>query len=191
MKKLNALALSALLIPALSLGSMAFAAEDDDLMEGNDQRSGDMRDDDQRDGEMRDDDQRAGDTHGDDQRLGDADGDDQRLGDTDGDEQAAGERYLSGKPTGGLHSDEIIGSTVKHRGSDEDVGEIQDLIIGDDGQIVGVVVTTGGFLGLGGQDVGLGWDHIEHTQEDDESVFYVDMEEDALREAPEYEKDQD
>ena len=151
MTKLNALALSALLLPALSLGSMAFAAEDDDRMQGEEQRSGEMH----------------------------------------GDEQRSGERYLSGKPAGGFHADEIIGSTVKHRGSDEDIGRVQDLIIGDDGRVVGVVVTTGGFLGLGGQNVGLGWDQLDHTQEDDEWVFYVDMEEDALREAPEYEQDQD
>ncbi|SEP08588.1 PRC-barrel domain-containing protein [Aquisalimonas asiatica] len=101
----------------------------------------------------------------------------------------AGERYMSGKPSGAFYADDMIGKTVKHRGSDEDVGEIRDLVIGEDGRIVGVVVTTGGFLGLGGQDVGLGWDHLEHTMEDDESVFYVDMDEETLRNAPEYERD--
>ena len=161
MKKLNALALSAVLLPALSLGSMAFAADDDDRMHGDEQRGGEMQ------------------------------SDDAQAGGMQGDDQRAGERYLSGKPAGGFHADDLIGSTVKHRGSDEDIGEVQDLIIGDDGRIVGVVVQTGGFLGLGGQNVGLGWDQLEHTQEDDETVFYVDMEEDALREAPEYEQDQD
>ncbi len=69
------------------------------------------------------------------------------------------------------------------------VGEIQDLVIGEDGRIVGVVVKSGGFLGLGGQDIGLGWDHIEHTMEDDESVFYTDIDEETLRNSPKYERD--
>ncbi|GGY08524.1 hypothetical protein GCM10007160_39850 [Litchfieldella qijiaojingensis] len=105
------------------------------------------------------------------------------------DEQRAGEQQMSGKPAGAFYADDVIGKTVKHRGSDKDVGEIQDLIIGEDGHIVGVVVKTGGFLGLGGQDIGLGWDHIEHTMEDDESVFYTDIDEETLRNSPKYERD--
>lgn len=160
MKNLNAVALSVLLLPALSLGSTAFAAGDeyDTTQEGE-------------------------------QSEGDKGGGQQHAAGLEEGDQHNGEQHLSGKPEGALHADDLIGKTVKHRDSDEDIGEIQDLIIGDDGQILGVVVTTGGFLGLGGQDIGLGWDHLEHAQEDDESVFYVDMEEDALRDAPAYEKD--
>ncbi|WP_181422019.1 PRC-barrel domain-containing protein [Halomonas sp. LBP4] len=106
------------------------------------------------------------------------------------DEQRTGEQQMSGKPAGAFYADDVIGNTVKHRSSDEDVGKIQDLIIGEDGRIVGVVVKTGGFLGLGGQDIGLGWDHIEHTMEDDESVFYTDnIDEETLRSSPKYERD--
>lgn len=105
------------------------------------------------------------------------------------DEQQSGEPQMSSKPAGAFYADDVIGNTVKHRSSDEDVGEIQDLIIGEDNRIVGVVVETSGFLGLGGQHVGLGWDHIEHTMEDDESVFYTDIDEETLRNSPEYERD--
>ncbi|WP_416139639.1 PRC-barrel domain-containing protein [Halomonas sp. HK25] len=110
----------------------------------------------------------------------------QRTGDQHIEEQRAG---MVGRPSGTFYADNVIGKTVKHRGADEDVGEIEDLIIGEDGRIIGVVVTTGGFLGLGGQDVGLGWDHIEHTLEDDESMFYTDIDEETLRNLPEYMRD--
>ncbi|WFM70673.1 PRC-barrel domain-containing protein [Halomonas sp. CKK8] len=109
-------------------------------------------------------------------------GEQQRVGEV-------GEQQMSGKPAGAFYADDVIGKTVKHRGTDEDVGEIQDLVIGNDGRIVGVVVETSGFLGLGGQHVGLGWDHIEHTMEEDESVFYTDIDEETLRNSPEYERD--
>ncbi|WP_168016796.1 PRC-barrel domain-containing protein [Halomonas salinarum] len=92
------------------------------------------------------------------------------------------------KPSSAFYATDVIGSNVKHRQSDEDIGEVQDLVIGKDGRIIGVVVTTSGFLGLGGQETGLGWDHIEHSMEDEESVFYTDMEEEALRNSPKYER---
>jgi hypothetical protein len=110
----------------------------------------------------------------------------QPTGDQHIEEQRAG---MVARPSGAFYTDNVIGNTVKHRRSDEDIGEIEDLIIGQDGRIIGVVVKTGGFLGLGGQDVGLGWDHIEHTLEDDESVFYTDIDEETLRSSPEYVRD--
>jgi hypothetical protein len=139
MKILNAMALSVVLLPALSLGSVAFAAEGSDAAQA--------------------------------------------------EAQPAQEQYMSSKPAGAFHAGELIGSTVKHRGSDENIGEIQDLIVDEDGQVLGVVLTTGGFLGLGGQSIGLGWDQLEQTMEGEESVLYVDMDEETLRSAPEYKRD--
>jgi len=105
------------------------------------------------------------------------------------DEPRAGEQFLSHTPAGAMYSDDVIGKTVKQRQSGEDIGEIADLVIGEDGRILGAVITTGGFLGLGGQDVGVGWDHMEHAMEDDDSVFYVDMDEETLQNAPEHARD--
>lgn len=110
-------------------------------------------------------------------------------------EQPTGERYLSSdKLAGALYSDEVVGKTIRHRGSGENLGEIRHLILDEDGRIVGVVLTTSSFLGLGGQDIGLAWSQLEHRTlergaDDQESVFYVDIDEDVLRDAPEYERD--
>lgn len=113
----------------------------------------------------------------------------ERAGEQHAAEQRGGEQQLSSKPAGSFYADDLIGSPVKHRDSDEDIGDVQDLIIGEDGSIVGVVVETGAFLGLGGQHVGLSWDQMEHTMEDDESVLYTDMDEEQLRNSPEFERD--
>ncbi|MBE0489321.1 MAG: PRC-barrel domain-containing protein [Halomonas sp.] len=104
-------------------------------------------------------------------------------------EQMMGSQHMKGKPAGAFYADDIIGKNIKQRSTDEEIGEIQDLVIGEDGRIVGVVVKTGTFLGLGGQDVGLSWDQIDHVVEDDESLFYTDVDEDTLRESPEFERD--
>lgn len=120
------------------------------------------------------------------QGSGDLRNNEPRVGEYPIEEDRAG---MIGRPAGAFYVDEVVGRSVKHRGSDEEIGEIEEIIIGDDGRIIGVVVTTGGFLGLGGQDVGLAWDHIEHTMEDDESVFYTDIDEETLRNSPRYEWD--
>jgi predicted PhzF superfamily epimerase YddE/YHI9 len=59
------------------------------------------------------------------------------------------------------------------------------------GNVAGVVLSTGSFLGLGGQKVGLAWDQLQQSEEDNESVFYVDMDEETLRNAPEFKSEQE
>jgi hypothetical protein len=50
----------------------------------------------------------------------------------------------------------LIGSTV-YTPANETVGDINDLIIGLDGKVQGVVIGVGGFLGLGEKDNGSKW----------------------------------
>ncbi|GHE20816.1 PRC-barrel domain-containing protein [Halomonas urumqiensis] len=159
MKKLTALILSAAFVPALALSTAVVAENHDDMQTETEHSPGEQN------------------------------GEKQRNGDWNSDKQHANEAQLSGVPSGAFYATDVIGNNVIHRGSDEDVGEINDLIIGEDGRIVGVVVTTSGFLGLGGQDAGLSWDQIEHTMEDDESVFYTDMDEEMLKNSPKFERD--
>lgn len=162
-KTLSALTLTAAMVPALALGTAALADE-----QGTYQQRG------------------AEQQHGAEQQRDTAE---QRAGMQRAGEQEAGEPFMSSKPTGAFYADDVIGKTVKQRQSDEDIGKIQDLLIGDDGRILGAVVTSGTFLGLGGRDVALGWDHLEHSMEDDDSVFYTDMDEETLKNAPEYERE--
>lgn len=49
-------------------------------------------------------------------------------------------------------AEDLLGATV-YNGSDENVGDINDLIIGLDGSVKGVVIGVGGFLGMGEKDV--------------------------------------
>lgn len=163
MRKLTALIFAAAIVPAMALSTAAFAEESEDMRAGE-----------QAEGEQRTGEQAAG---------------EQRSGEPGTGEQAAGKQQLSSRPAGALHADDVIGETLKHRGSGEDVGEIQDLVIGKDGRVVGVVVKTGGFLGLGGQNIGLGWDDIEQATEENESTFYTDMNAETLRNAPDYERE--
>jgi sporulation protein YlmC with PRC-barrel domain len=87
-----------------------------------------------------------------------------------------------------FRADHLIGSRVKNQ-QDEEIGEISDLLLDRDGNVVGLVVGVGGFLGVGERDVALSWDAIElTTDEDGEPIARVDVDQQTLEQAPEFER---
>ncbi|MGM0673032.1 PRC-barrel domain-containing protein [Thioalkalivibrio sp.] len=108
-------------------------------------------------------------------------------------ERRAGSRdeapHLQRMPKEGLHASDLMDKKIHSRESEEQIGEIHDLVIDRDGRIVAVVIGTGsGILGLGGKDAAIAWDRIERTTENEEVKLYVNMNEDTLQETPEYER---
>jgi PRC-barrel domain len=59
----------------------------------------------------------------------------------------------------------LIGSTV-YSPANETVGDINDVIVGLDGKVQGVVIGVGGFLGLGEKDVAVKMDQLTVQPED-------------------------
>lgn len=94
--------------------------------------------------------------------------------------------YLTSAPADGLKASNLIGANVRTAG-DEDVGSVSDLILDKDGQIVGVIVGVGGFLGMGETDVAIGWDDVTRSGTPDDPELRVDVTEDDLRSAPKFE----
>ncbi|MEX2643024.1 MAG: PRC-barrel domain-containing protein [Acetobacterales bacterium] len=66
--------------------------------------------------------------------------------------------------TGKLRATDIIGQSVKTQGG-ETVGDIEDLLISDTGQVSHAVVAGGGFLGLGEQRVTLPYEKVRGAGE--------------------------
>ena len=66
------------------------------------------------------------------------------------------------------------------------LGEISDLILNDQQQVIGAVVEVGGFLGLGSKSVGLPWQAFRIEEREGASVAVVGMTEQQLAEAPEF-----
>jgi len=91
-------------------------------------------------------------------------------------------------PEGAQHAGDIIGANIYSRSDDTDLGEVRDLVIDRDGNIVAVIVGTGGVLGLGEKDIALSWDRVSHEMDGDDIKLYVDMDEETLQDAPEYER---
>lgn len=136
MKKLHKLALSAIVIPAMALGSGSVFAEDADPDSGMD-------------------------------------------------DVMPSQDYMGSAPAGSMLASNLIGANVQTV-DDEDVGSVSELIIAQNGQVVGVVVGVGGFLGLGEKNVAIGWDVIMKSGDSDQQQLRIDLTRDDLLSAPEF-----
>jgi sporulation protein YlmC with PRC-barrel domain len=69
----------------------------------------------------------------------------------------------------------IIGETVytSSAADAESVGEINDLLVGSDGEIDAAIVGVGGFLGIGEKNVAVSYDDLKLTTDDDGTYHVV------------------
>ncbi len=71
----------------------------------------------------------------------------------------------------------------------ESIGEVEDIILDPDGQVLGIVAEVGGFLGVGEHDVFLPLEELRIVQRDDEWVFVTRYSQEQLESLPELEDD--
>lgn len=82
-----------------------------------------------------------------------------------------------------LSADEIIGADLRNT-RDEDLGDIDDVVFGADGQPHYVIVSTDGFLGLGEDQVPVRWQDLRVTAEPYRDTFVLDVSEQDFDDAP-------
>ena len=97
--------------------------------------------------------------------------------------------YLEAIPANGFHSDNLIGQTVKSRQDDKSLGDVSNLVLDTDGQVVAVIISVGGLMGIGARDVAIAWDQIDRQMDDDEVTLWVNLSEQSLKDAPKYSTD--
>jgi len=85
------------------------------------------------------------------------------------------------------------GDDLANRSKDEKLGTIDDLIIDESGQIVAVVMSIGGMLGMGENSVAVSWDAIQRTLNEDRDGyrFSINATAEELENAPSYDKKSD
>ncbi len=64
------------------------------------------------------------------------------------------------------------------------LGTVDDVIIGDNGQITGLIIGVGGFLGAGEKDVGVPLNAVHAEMKDGAWYLTLDATKDALKSAP-------
>jgi sporulation protein YlmC with PRC-barrel domain len=98
---------------------------------------------------------------------------------------SANQGYISSAPANGMQASDLIGAEVKTTGN-ENVGPVEDLIIDQNGQIAAIVVSVGGFLGMGEKNVAIGWDQVTASRTADEQELRVNLTRGELGSAPEF-----
>lgn len=69
------------------------------------------------------------------------------------------------QPAGTIDVDEMLGADVVDSAG-ESVGSVSSVLVAPDGAVTHVVVSHGGFLGIGGKDVGIPWEQVTYVPED-------------------------
>jgi sporulation protein YlmC with PRC-barrel domain len=86
---------------------------------------------------------------------------------------------------GEISGNAFIGTNVRNQ-NNEIVGKVEDVYIDDRGAIKTVVVSVGGFLGMGTKDVAVRWSDIGRSRDGKSLVLITNWTKDSLKAMPEY-----
>lgn len=84
--------------------------------------------------------------------------------------------------------DQIVGADIRNM-RDEDLGDIEDVVLGQNGNIQYVLVGRGGFLGMGEDLVPVRWKDLRMTTAPYQDTFVLNVSEDAFDNAPAVDSD--
>lgn len=82
----------------------------------------------------------------------------------------------------------LMGADVQSA-ADEDIGDVKDVIMTENGQLVGILVGVGGFLGIGEKDVAIPFERLTLTREepgDNDLVVTLETTREELEAAPKF-----
>jgi sporulation protein YlmC with PRC-barrel domain len=75
--------------------------------------------------------------------------------------------------------------------SNNKIGQIMDVLVGQDGQVSALIVGVGGFLGAGEKDVAVSFNTVKPTMKDNKIYLTMNTTKDALKAAPGFKYDRD
>ena len=75
--------------------------------------------------------------------------------------------------------------------NDAKIGEVKDALVDQEGRIEGLIVSVGGFLGIGEKDVAVPFNAVKQTKTDDKWRLVMNTTKDALKTAPGFKYDSD
>lgn len=79
----------------------------------------------------------------------------------------------------------LIGTEVRGA-ADEDLGEVNDVLMDRNGNVVGAVIGVGGFLGIGEKDVAVPFNALELVRNGDDEKLVLRKSKEELKAAPEF-----
>jgi sporulation protein YlmC with PRC-barrel domain len=75
--------------------------------------------------------------------------------------------------------------------SNNKIGQIKDVLLGQDGQVHALIIGVGGFLGAGEKDVAVSFNTVKATMKDNKVQLSMNTTKDALKAAPGFKYDRD
>ncbi len=89
--------------------------------------------------------------------------------------------FLTAQGVGETLSTDLIGREVTSSDGNW-VGEIDSLVLNEQLQVTGAVISVGGFLGIGEKQIGLDWSQFQQV----DGAYRLNLSAEALADAPEY-----
>jgi sporulation protein YlmC with PRC-barrel domain len=86
---------------------------------------------------------------------------------------------------GQMSAEALVGKTVKNA-VNESVGKINDVYLDANGAVKLVVVSVGGFLGVGSKDVGVPWSDLKFGRDGNAITVMTNWTKDSLKAMPDY-----
>ena len=87
---------------------------------------------------------------------------------------------------GDMAGSALIGAKVHDTTNKETVGSIQNIYLDDSGKVKVVVISVGGFLGVGSKDVAVKWEDIKFGKDGRSLALTTGLTKDALKAMPDY-----
>ena len=85
---------------------------------------------------------------------------------------------------------EMVGMDVRGLNGDDNIGSINDLVIGHDGRVKFAAVSFGGFLGMGDKLFAVPFEAIEFVKTDDDDAYArIDVTEETLKQKQGFNQD--
>jgi sporulation protein YlmC with PRC-barrel domain len=86
---------------------------------------------------------------------------------------------------GDMASSALIGTKVRNANK-ESIGKIDDIYLDKDAKVTDVVISVGGFLGVGSKDVAVKWSDLKLSRDDKSIVIMTSWTKDSLKAMPDY-----
>ena len=86
---------------------------------------------------------------------------------------------------GSVSGNALIGAKV-HNAAKETVGSVEDVYLDAKGAVESVVVSVGGFLGVGAKDVAVKWSDLKVGRDGKDLMLTTDWTKDSLKAMPDY-----
>jgi uncharacterized protein YrrD len=102
---------------------------------------------------------------------------------------AARESWENFSSLGSVSGSAIMGATVRNQNR-ETLGEVEEIYVGKDGKIDEIIISVGGFLGMGEKNVAVKWSDVRIDREGDDLIVNADWTKEKVKAMPDRKRPQ-